>query len=100
ARTIRLLRQSEALVKTNPEKRRTVLVVVNPDGSLGFAGRDEQLNTVEVNVQEGYEESRAMVPVHRLRETLEFFYAIGAEQAVIWYQPKGVAPAFWLEAKA
>lgn len=68
--TVRNLRKAEIFL---PADQVGVLVVQNPDGTLGFASRDPAMGMAVVNIQDGHVEMGAVNPT-RLANLLEAAY--------------------------
>lgn len=75
-KTLRRLRQAEAM--TSPDSR-GVAVMLNTDGSLGFASRVPEAGVAEVGIHEGAKELGGINPQY-LREALEFHAKMGADK--------------------
>lgn len=61
-----------------------MLVVQNPDGSIGFSGRAAGIGQFEINVHDGYAEAFGVSP-ESLKSTLEFFGRHGAESVDLYF---------------
>lgn len=81
ATTIDIVQAVQQLRKAMIVQPTNVVVVVNPDGSLGFASGAAYTGIAEVNVQTGAREAPYTATPRILIEALEFAYAIGADTA-------------------
>lgn len=84
-KTVRALRQ--ASVMTNGQSK-GVHVVLNTDGTLGFASSAPDQGMMEINVQAGHRHLGGVNPEYLL-DALEFHHKLGVENAEMWWPRPG-----------
>jgi hypothetical protein len=80
--TWRNLRRSDAM---RDDERNGAVVVLNPDGSLGFATYLVETGSSEINVKDGYKVLGAVDPTF-MREALEFHARHGESSVKLWFE--------------